>query len=240
MSEEDGVRMNLKLLCALPSPELGLCILVGMLTVLPSSAGVEWETQELKFESPVGAAAVGFTFAFTNKGNLPVEFDTPSASCGCTLAKFEKIIYASGESGVLKGTYSASGRRGLNTVTIMVKGNEIDGEVRRPFAEALKLIVTVPEVVKITPGIVLWKKDAERVTKTIRFEINEALSLPLALASINPETFSGEWTTLAEGKVYELKVTPTSTAEAARAMVTVEGVNDDGKTLRFYAHLMIR
>jgi hypothetical protein len=213
---------------------------IGLLLAFPCLASVKWEATELKFETALGAPKHEFAFAFKNEGGLPVEFDSPSATCGCTLTKLDKVVYLPGESGVLKGTYSTSGRYGLNVVAIKVNGNEVDGEVRRPFADTLKLIVSVPQVVTITPGITLWRKDVEPSTKTIRFEVNPAYPLPLKLANVSNEAFSTEWLEIEAGQVYELVVAPTSTLEAQRAVVTVEGANADGKIMRFRAHLIIR
>jgi hypothetical protein len=203
-------------------------------------AGVEWTSRDLSAQASLGAEVAEFVYYFNNTGNLPVQFELPVASCGCTLAKWDKSIYAPRESGSLKGTYGISGRHGLNSVTIAVKGAEIDGGVSRPFADTLKLSVFVPEIVTVSPGIVLWRKDSALTPKVIRFEVNKALALPLMLKALSNEAFIGEWTTVAEGRTYDLKVTPNSTAEAKQAMITVEGINKDGKTLRFYAHLMIR
>jgi hypothetical protein len=188
----------------------------------------------------LGAETVNFAFNFKNSSKSPVQFEPPVASCGCTLTKWEKTVYAPGESGTLNGTFSTIGRHGLSLVTIAIKGVEVDGDLRRPFEDSLKLSVTVSDIVKISPGILLWRKDSAQTTKLIRFEVNETIALPLVLTSPDDEAFTKEWKIVAEGKIYELKVTPRSTALAKQAMVTVEGANKEGKTLRFYAHLMIR
>lgn len=221
-------------------PRLIVCICIGLSVGSRIYAGVEWEPREISPIASIGVTSVDFAFGFKNTGKFPVEFDLPSTSCGCTLAKWDKTIYAAGESGFLKGVYNTSGKRGLNVVTITIKGAEIDGDMRRPVLESLKLNITIPEVVKISPGITLWRKDSDVITKTVRFEVNEVLHMPLKLIKISRDTFTGEWREVEAGRAYEFVATPTSTKEAGKAVVTVEGINKDGKPLRFYAHLIIR
>lgn len=219
---------------------LASLIAVVMLITSLCQAEIKWDSNELNLGADFGENTCEFAFVFTNAGKLPIEFGTPSASCACTFVKFDRTVFLPGESGVVKGTYNTSGRKGLNKVTITVAGNEIDGEVRRPFADKLKLIVVVPEIVKIMPGIILWRKSEAASAKTIRFEINKAFPVSLKLANVSTNAFLTEWREIKAGECYELLVSPVSTAEGQRAVVTVEGINKDGQILRFHAHLMIR
>lgn len=200
-------------------------IVVSLLIASVCQAKIKWDSNELKLGADLGGRTCEFAFVFTNVGKLPIEFDTPSASCACTLVEFDETVFLPGESGVVKGTYNTSGRRGSNRVTITASGNEIDGEVRRPFADKLKLIVMVPEIVKITPGIILWRKSEGISTKTIRFEINKASPVSLKQANVSTNAFLTEWREIKAGESYELLASPISTAEGQRAVVTVEGIN---------------
>jgi hypothetical protein len=220
--------------------QLFVYILLGISTSARCKGDVEWGKDNLTVTAPLDAAIVAFTFDFKNNGKLPVEFVSPIASCGCTSIKLDKSTYAPGESGVLKGTYNTRGRRGVNSVTITAKGAELDAGVRRPFSDTLNLRVVIPEVVKISHGITLWRMNSEVVAKTIRFEVNEARLLALKLAKIDNKNFEGKWKEIQAGRIYELKVLPASTAQSQQAMVTVEGMDETGKTLRFYVHLIIR
>ena len=203
-------------------------------------AGVKWDSQVIDVQAKPGDEWIEFAFPFKNGGALPVHLEAPVASCDCTLVELKTFTFSKGESGEIRGIYDLAGRRGQYAVTITVKGAEVDGQTRRPFTDTLRLNVTVPEVVKVSPGVTLWRKNSVAEAKTIRFEVNEPFLMPLKLAKVSRETFAGEWKEVEKGKAYELLVTPASTGEVGSAMVTIEGVTENGKTLRFYAHLIIR
>lgn len=205
-----------------------------------SNAALTWEKTELSIITPAGSTKADFTFFFKNSSANSIEIDELLSSCGCTSVLTDKRSYVPNEKGNLRGTFSVEGRFGLNTATISVKGSYIDRGIRRPFSDTLKLKVTITRLVGVTPGIALWRRGSETATKTIRFEVNQSLLLPLRLVTTENSHFDLKWTPIDEGKIYELKVTPFSTMDQAQVMVTAEGVDGDGKPVKFYAHLIIR
>lgn len=220
-----------------------IIVLFGLAVVTASTglAGVSWVSQQLKLEIAAGVDSSDFSFHFKNSGKQAIVIDAPVVSCGCTSVKLDKSTYEAGESGILQGVFTATGRHGLNAVTITIKGHELDGEVRRPFEDRVRVTVIIPEMVKISPGVIVWRQNAAATSKVIRFVVNDAVTVPLKFKSISNENFAGEWRELVPGVVYELIVIPRSMVDLSSARVTVEGVNQKtGKTLLFYAHLAIR
>jgi hypothetical protein len=211
-----------------------------MVTCLWCRAAVTWENKELQVTAVPGQERIDFTFPFKNEGSAPVQLSAPTASCDCTLATLEKTTYAAGEAGVIKGSYDLAGRSGVNGVTITVRGSELSGENRRSFVGTLKLHVTIPQSVKITPSITLWRKDAKAEPKSIRFEVDKSYPLELKFVKISNGSFKSDWRVVQPGQLYELVVTPTVPLEAGSAMITVDASVPGDKRIEFHAHLLVR
>ena len=81
----------------------------------------------LSFESTViedvvkpGVKSYPFEFPFQNTGERSIEIARIKTTCGCTTAKLDKMIYAPGETGVIKGTFSVGNRQGKQEKMIQV------------------------------------------------------------------------------------------------------------------------
>jgi hypothetical protein len=66
---------------------------------------------------------VGYIFIFENKGVGPLVISSASASCGCTVPKFDKKPVLPGETGTIEVIFDSSGRNGMQTKTITVISN---------------------------------------------------------------------------------------------------------------------
>lgn len=214
---------------------------IGLLCAnsLPA-ASLHWEQPEQRVDTSPTVEEINFSFAFVNESKNPVVLTETHASCGCTSPKIDNRTYAPGEKGSLIGHYKPGSRRGLSSVNISVKGNEIEGETRRPFEDKLKLTVFVPELVSIAPGITLWKKNADLLDKQVRLEIKQNDPLVIKFIELNNDAFTAKFSEITPGRNYELIVSPKSTTEPVQSIATFEATAPDGKPLRFFAHFMVR
>ena len=215
---------------------------IGLLfiTEYTFASPIDWAEADKKLECAATSDEISFSFEFINQGKNPIVFIEANASCGCTLPKIDTKTYAPAEKGKITGSYKPGSRRGLSTVNITVKGEEIDGEIRRPFSDNLKLSVFVPELVGISPGITLWKKDSELEEKRIKLEVKQSDPLVIKLAGLNNDAFTANLVEVFPGRAYELVVKPKSTAEPVQCMATFETSTTNGKPIKLYAHFMIR
>jgi hypothetical protein len=103
-------------------------------------------TAVMTFRSPdhdfgrVGAGEkVGCIFSYTNTGDADLVITSASASCGCTVPKFDRKPVPPGESGTIEVVFDTSGREGMQTKTVVVQSNaENNLVILRIIAEVIK------------------------------------------------------------------------------------------------------
>ena len=81
----------------------------------------------MEYEHNFGKVAeeekVGYTFKFENKGTGNLIITSATASCGCTVPKFDKTPIPPGGNGNLEVVFDTSGKNGMQTKTVTVKSN---------------------------------------------------------------------------------------------------------------------
>lgn len=87
-------------------------------------------TAVLTFQKPdhdfgkVGAGEkVGCIFSYTNTGDADLVITSASASCGCTVPKYDRKPVPPGGTGTIEVVFDTSGREGLQTKTVVVQSN---------------------------------------------------------------------------------------------------------------------
>jgi hypothetical protein len=66
---------------------------------------------------------VGYSFKFENQGTSNLVIASATASCGCTVPKYDSKPIPPGGNGSLEVVFDTSGRNGRQTKTITVKSN---------------------------------------------------------------------------------------------------------------------
>jgi hypothetical protein len=66
---------------------------------------------------------IGYIFMFGNKGKRNLVIKSATASCGCTVPKFDSRPVPPGGSGNLEVVFDTSGREGKQTKTVTVASN---------------------------------------------------------------------------------------------------------------------
>jgi hypothetical protein len=66
---------------------------------------------------------VGYIFLFDNKGKGNLVISSATASCGCTVPKYDSKPVPPGEGGKLEVVFDTSGRNGKQTKTVTVASN---------------------------------------------------------------------------------------------------------------------
>lgn len=107
-----------------------------------------------------------YEFKFKNTGPVVLKIQRPKTSCGCTVAKLDKLDYAPGESGTIKVTYSTGSHGGASSKTIRVPSND-----KKNATVKLTVKATVVEKVKYEPkSFRLSLKDKDFGLKPITLE----------------------------------------------------------------------
>jgi hypothetical protein len=82
---------------------------------------------------------VGCIFSFTNTGDADLVLTSATASCGCTVPKYNKKPVAPGDAGAVEVAFDTSGRDGIQTKTVVVQSNaENNIVILRIIAEVKK------------------------------------------------------------------------------------------------------
>ncbi|MDX9904181.1 MAG: DUF1573 domain-containing protein [Bacteroidales bacterium] len=119
-----------------------LTAMVAVAAVLASSCGTNSSgadrympsdttgTAVLTFQSPehnfgkVGAGEkVGCIFTFRNTGDADLVINTATASCGCTVPKYDRKPVPPDGTGTIEVIFDTSGREGLQTKTVVIQSN---------------------------------------------------------------------------------------------------------------------
>jgi len=86
-------------------------------------AVITFKMLEHNFGAVKEGEKVGCIFPFTNTGDADLVLTSATASCGCTVPKYNKKPVAPGESGTVEVVFDTSGRDGIQTKTVVVQSN---------------------------------------------------------------------------------------------------------------------
>jgi len=103
-------------------------------------------TAVLTFQSPehnfgkVGEGEkVGCIFSYSNTGDADLVITSASASCGCTVPKYDRRPVPPGGNGTIEVVFDTSGREGLQTKTVVIQSNaENNLVILRIIADVVK------------------------------------------------------------------------------------------------------
>jgi hypothetical protein len=82
---------------------------------------------------------LAYVFMFENQGTGSLIIASVTASCGCTVPKYDRKPVAPGNSGNIEVVFNTEGRSGMQTKTITVKSNA------KPQVVLLKITAEVEE-----------------------------------------------------------------------------------------------
>ena len=215
------------------SPILHLLAVAWFLfsTALPTlHAELKWDAQKVDLK-PLPADTVAETkFGFVNAGKSEVTIDSVKSSCGCTVPTLAKTAYAPGERGEVMARFHIGERRGTQSATIRVS---VKGE-REPVV--LTLNVTIPEMAKVTPPLLMWGPGEKPEPKAIEVQAVPGQPMRVVKVTSSAPDFEVRTETIEEAVKYRIVVTPRSAERQGFAVLSIETRLKEGeKTLRAYA-----
>jgi hypothetical protein len=89
----------------------------------PENVKIIFKEYEHNFGKVAEGEKIACVFNFENKGTENLVIYSASASCGCTVPKYDSKPVSPGGNGNLEVVFDTSGRNGLQTKTITVKSN---------------------------------------------------------------------------------------------------------------------
>jgi hypothetical protein len=211
-------------------------VTVFFLALMTSAyAGLKWDNPEQTFAVKPADSTVLAKYRFTNAGTEPVTIDSVRTSCGCTTATLTKKEYLPGEAGEIEARFEVGGRVGHQEKAILVTTSD------SPQAPAvLRLIVNIPESVKITPEMVFWRVGDAPEPKTIEVSVSD--DSPAKIVSVVSSTPDIKATVgdALPAKKATIQVTPTDTSHMNNATLVIKTDYPAENPAAHYAYVRIK
>ena len=103
------------------------------------TAMITFNNPEHDFGKVKAGEKVGCIFTYSNTGDADMVITSASASCGCTVPKYDKRPVPPGGSGTIEVVFDTSGREGIQTKTVVVQSNaENNLVILRIIADVIK------------------------------------------------------------------------------------------------------
>ena len=110
----------------------------GVEEPIASNASFKWDNTLYNFGTIKQGEVVNYTFKFTNNGTEPLQIQSTSASCGCTVPKHTKEAIPPGGQGEIVVRFDSKGKTGQQSPVITVVANTNPKQTRlnlRGFVE---------------------------------------------------------------------------------------------------------
>ena len=197
---------------------------------MPLYAGLSFKTTRIDAEVPIEASSFEFEYEFTNDSNNIVNIEGVSISCQCATVNCDKEVYAPGEKGKVKGVFTVGDRFGIEEKSILLKASDEE------YFLTLKL--TIPNLVKMSPKMLVWKKGENESSKKIRIETAREYRTKILDVKCDNENFEIKLNKLSVD-TYELSVNVKSTADAVKGSIilTCEARNNAVKDFTIYLYV---
>lgn len=184
-----------------------VCLLACLLPVA-MRAELALEVPVIELKPKPEDESVTTTFVFHNKGTKPVQVLKIDSACSCLSASLDKAVYQPGEKGTGKAEFKVSSFVGRQEKSVHVETNDPD----QP-EWVINFALEVPEVVKIEPKTLQWWLGDEAVAKTTRMTVIGDAPMQIKGITSTRENMEFSWKEVTPGRVYEVTVTPKTTAE---------------------------
>lgn len=99
-------------------------------TLLPK---FEWKSQVYDFGVVIQGERVSHAYVFKNIGKSNLIISSVTASCGCTISRYETKPIAPGEEGKIEIVFDSSGRNGIQNKSVTVLANTQPNKVELHF-----------------------------------------------------------------------------------------------------------
>ena len=180
-----------------------------------------------------GAEKFDFSFSFVNSGEESIQIEKVSAMCGCTTTTLKKSRIESGDSGVISGTFMVGDRKGHQVKAIKVFTND-----QEEPQITLTLELTIPQIAKLTPRLLVWHSGDITEEKTISLELNGDYETELKSVTLSNDKFRMEKTSNRRIHVFTFK--PVNSGERKQSAVVFKISDPLGTEIIHVAHLLVR
>jgi hypothetical protein len=182
----------------------------------------------LKFEKDLYEAHAGikedvFTreFKFTNTSDKTIKIRDADAGCTCVTVEFlgGKATYAAGESGVMRVAFKVENAQGQVDKKVLVW---LEGDSEENPSSQVTFRIHIPTAIALEPKTLSWDLNSKPEPKSIRVKIDYEKPVHLKKISLSNENYTSEIIPVEEGKAYDVRITPKSTATPGLCMIGIK------------------
>ena len=184
-----------------PRPLLALILLTGASSAT-LRAGLVWDSATVTIETQGSPEARMTEFRFRNDSDRPVRIRGVKISCGCTVVRPEKDVYAPGESGILPISHKPKSGSVPRRYRISVSTDESGGRVH----DLSLVVLSEPRLMVEGRRMVIWEKGEGRTPKEIVLRTKPGDALQLTGAAAESEIVTAEL--VGSGDRRTLRITP--------------------------------
>ncbi len=193
-----------------------------LLAICPlSAAQLEFDSTLKEIHTTPDAATASVDYHFTNKGETTVRIKHVDPDCNClgVVVRDGKMSYKPGESGAVRATFKVGNQIGTvdQAVAIWLEGDAED----KPSVH-LSVRIHIPELVSLDAKTLKWTVGGEVKPQSIRVTMQHTEAIRVTRVSSTSKDFNLELIPHQEGKLYEVRVSPRSTAQAGMAAIRIE------------------
>ena len=210
------------------------CSLVACLTLGIAHAQLNWPERTITLQSEAGVEEVVAVFPFTNNGDAPITISDVKTDCGCTTAILTKTTYAPGETGEIRTVFAIGNRIGREVKAIHVSTSDAPDQ-----PVELRLEVTIPPLLTLSPRMVSWARNGEDVPQTISLSLAPGSDARIAGIAAEGEgiNHSLQQVTATE---YRLHLTPLDLTRVTKVRFWIRVAQPGRETKSFIAFAQVR
>ncbi len=197
-----------------------LLIWLGLAALL-QAGGLTFEKPLLEIHLAADAKTAVTDFKFENKTDQPVTIARFDKTCSCISVQISggKQTYQPGEKGVVRATFDLGNFSGVVDKLVILW---LAGDPEAKPSITLTVRVHIPVLVVMEPKTLKWGLGSKPEPQKIDLKMDHSKPIKILTTTCSSDAFTLELKTLAEGKHYELWVTPKATAEPALAIIRLE------------------
>lgn len=197
-------------------------------------AQLSWTERTITLKPEAGIEEVIAVFPFTNTGDQPITITEVKTDCGCTTATLAKTVYAPGETGEIRTVFVIGNRIGHEVKAIHVTTSDAPNQ-----PVELKLEVTIPPLLTLSPRMVWWARNGEDVPQTISLSLAPGSDARIAGIAADGEgiNHSLQQVTATE---YRLQLTPKDLTRATKVRFWIRVAQPGREPKSFIAFAQVR
>lgn len=201
------------------------------LTTFLHAGSVKFEKDLYEAHAGIKEELVTREFKFTNTSEKTIKIRDADAGCTCVAVEFlgRKTTYATGESGVMRVAFKVENAQGTVDKTVLVW---LEGDPDEKPSSQVTFRIQIPTAITLEPKTLSWDLNSKPEPKSIRVKIDYEKPVRIKKISVSNENYTSEIIPVEEGKAYDVRITPISTATPGLCLIGIESDIDIDKYQR--------